>query len=179
MKSKVSLIKNVVKGKIAVFIDAANIELSAKDKDWRVDYKKLYRWLRDLGKIRYVGFYTVRFDTPRHDAFLTLLKKTGYKLITKPLKFIKDKSNKKGHMRKANFDVEIAVDVVVQKDSFDTLFLFSGDSDFAYLLKELKKIGKIVVVISMKHHIAKELIEKADLYLDLMKIRNIIGRKDK
>ena len=37
-----------LKGKLAVFIDAANLELSAKDRGWKVDYKKLYKWLSEL-----------------------------------------------------------------------------------------------------------------------------------
>lgn len=163
-----------IKGKIAVFIDAANLELSAKDRGFKVDYKKLNKWLNELGRIKYIGFFTVRFDNKRHDKFLTVLKKTGYKLITKPLKLIRDKN--KGHLRKANFDVEIAVEVMKRIKDFDTLVLFSGDSDFDYLLKEVKAQGKQTIVVSMKYHIAKELVERADRYIDLRKIRKVIER---
>lgn len=165
----------ILKGKIAVFIDAANLELSAKDRGWKVDYKKLYKWLQALGKITYIGFFTVRFENRKHDNFLVFLKKTGYKLVTKPLKLIKDK--KKGHLRKANFDVEIAVEAMERIEDFDTLILFSGDSDFDYLLKEVKAKGKKTVVISMKYHVAKELIKRTDEYIDSTKIRKLIERK--
>ena len=163
-----------LKGKVAVFIDAANLELSAKDRGWKVNYKKLHKWLHELGKIIYIGFFTVRFNNREHDNFLTVLKKTGYKLTTKPLKLIKDR--KKGRLRKANFDVEIAVEAIKRIEEFDTFILFSGDSDFDYLLKEVKAKGKKTVVISMKYHIAKELIERADEYVDLTKIRKLIER---
>lgn len=169
-------LKRLTKGKVAVFIDAANLELSAKDRGWKVDYRKLYKWLKVADKLKYIGFFTVRFDNKPHDAFLTILKKTGYKLVTKPLKVIKNKS-KAGHTRKANFDVEIAVEAIKQINSFDTMILFSGDSDFDYLIKELKRQGKKVVVVSTKYHVSRELIKRADHYIDLRKIKKLIERK--
>jgi len=56
--------------------------------------------------------------------------------------------------------------------------LFSGDSDFDYLIKELKRNGKKTIVASLKHHISKELIESADYYLNLKKIKNEIQRRE-
>ncbi len=159
-----------------VFIDAANIELSAKDLGFKIDYKKLYKYLTKNYQIEYLGFYTVRFETKSHDNFLTVLKKNGYKLVTKPLKIIKNREIGLGDIRKANFDVEIAVDAMKFKNSFETMVLFSGDSDFDYLIKELKKNHKKVLVVSLSHHISKELIESADYYLDLKKIKKEISR---
>lgn len=57
------------------------------------------------------------------------------------------------------------------------MMLFSGDSDFDYLLKELKKEGKRVIVVSMKYHVSRELIKRADVYIDLRKIKKLIERK--
>jgi len=169
-------LKRFAKGRVAIFIDAANLELSAKDRGWKVNYKKLYKWLKVADKLKYIGFFTVRFDNRSHDAFLTILKKTGYILVTKPLKVIRNKS-KAGHTRKANFDVEIAVEAMKQIASFDTMILFSGDSDFDYLIKELKRQGKKVIVVSTKYHVSRELIKRADHYVDLRKIKKLIERK--
>ena len=168
--------ETIKKQKTMVFIDAANIELSAKDLKFKIDYKKLQKYLINNYKIEYLGFYTVRFETKEHDNFLTVLKKSGYKLNTKPLKIIKNRDRELGDIRKANFDVEIAVDAMKLIDKYQTMVLFSGDSDFDYLIKELKKSGKGVVVISLSHHISKELIESSDYYLDLKKIKGQISR---
>lgn len=165
-------------GKISVFIDAANLELSAKDKGWKVDYKKLHKWLLSLGSIQYLGFFTVRFANKQHDNFLTLLKKSGYSLTTKPLKLIKVNKGK-DHLRKANFDVEIAVEAMKRINNFNIFILFSGDSDFDFLLKELKTRNKKTIVISTRYHVAKELVDRADYYVDLRKIKNLIERKSK
>jgi len=159
------MLQKFIRGKVAVFIDAANIELSAKDLNFRIDYKKLYNWLKK----------EVRFETKNHDGFLTVLKKTGYHLVTKPLKIIKAKRDGT-HLRKANFDVEIAVETIKRINDFDTFLLFSGDSDFHYLVKELKKNNKKIIIASLKYHVAKELIESADYYLDLRRIKDKIKR---
>ena len=65
----------------------------------------------------------------------------NFKLITKPLKEYIDHIPETPH-RKANFDVEIAVDSTFLLNSFDTLILFSGDCDFEYLIKFLRGLGK-------------------------------------
>jgi uncharacterized protein (TIGR00288 family) len=161
--------------RIGVFIDAANLELSAKDRRFKVDYKKLYKWIGEFGCIEYAGFFTVRFDNKKHDKFLTLLKKIGYKLITKKLKHIRDKN--KGHLRKANFDVEIAVEAIKRINSYDVFILFSGDSDFDYLLKEAKAQSKETIVVSMRYHVSRELVDRAEKYIDLRKIKTLIERK--
>jgi uncharacterized LabA/DUF88 family protein len=62
-------------------------------------------------------------------------------------------------------------------DRYETLVLFSGDSDFDYLIKTLKKKGKRVIVISTKYHIAKELIISSDKYIDLKKLKSLIVRE--
>jgi len=113
-----------------------------------------------LGSTAFLGFFTVRFNNKKHDAFLTVLKKNG------------------AHLRKANFDVEIAVEAMKRIGKFDVFMLFSGDSDFDYLIKELKRNGKKTIVASLKHHISKELIESADYYLNLKKIKNEIQRRE-
>lgn len=172
------MLEKFVKGKAAIFIDAANIELSAKDLGFQVDYKQLHKWISKECNLVFIGFYTVRFENKQHDAFLTVLKKSGYKLNTKPLKLIKNRKDG-SHLRKANFDVEIAVEAMKRIDSFDTFILFSGDSDFDYLIKELKKKDKKVIVVSLKYHVAKELIESSDFYLDLRKIKKEIQRGSK
>lgn len=98
-----------LKGGVAVYIDAANLEKSvqalglipprawrgiswkASTKNWRVDYVKLRKFFAQNSKLRSVSFYSARFGTPEHDKFLTFLKKNGYRLITKEVKTISDR----------------------------------------------------------------------------------------
>jgi len=129
------MISKYLKGRVLVLIDAANLESSVKCLGWWIDYIKL----RDLFKsndLIEVRDYCVRHNTDNQNKFFTFLKRNEFILITKPLKIIKAEDISRGDIRKANFDVEIAVDVMEMIDKFDTLVLFSGDSDFDYLLKK-------------------------------------------
>ena len=169
------LYKNL-KGKILVVIDAANLESSVKSLKWWIDYIKL-RDLFDGEKLVEIRNYCVHHGTENQNKFFTFLKRNKFTLITKPLKIIKQENITRGDIRKANFDVEIAVDTMEMIDEFETLVLFSGDSDFDYLIKKLRNNNKKVIVISTKNHIAKELIESSDKYIDLKKLKPFIERE--
>ncbi len=167
-----------LKGKILVIIDAANLESSIKDLRWWIDYIKLKN-LFNKERLIEIRNYCVSHNTENQNKFFAFLKKNGYKLVTKPLKVIKVPEIEKGDLRKANFDVEVAIDVLERVDKFDTLVLFSGDSDFDYLVRKLRARGKRVIVISSKYHISKELIRSSNKYIDLKKLRGFIERKNK
>jgi len=163
-------------GKVLVMIDAANLESSVKDLEWWIDYNKL-RKLFDGNELVDIRDYCVQHGTEDQNNFFAFLKNNGFTLITKPLKVIKTEEVEEADVRKADFDVEIAVDAMEMIDSFDTLVLFSGDSDFDYLLKNIQKKGKRTLVISTSHHVSRELIERSHKYIDLKKLRNLIERE--
>ena len=170
------MLKEYLKGKVLVVIDAANLESAVKSLGWWIDYIKL-RELFDKDKLIEIRNYCVQHNTDNQNSFFTFLKKNGYKLITKPLKIIKAPEIEKGDLRKANFDVEITFDILEMVGQFDTLVLFSGDSDFDYLIRRLRAKEKKVVVISTKYHISKELIENSSKYIDIKRMRSLIERK--
>lgn len=64
-------------------------------------------------------------------------------------------------------------------EKFDTLVLFSGDSDFNYLVLELKKLGKKIIVVSYRDFISRELARSSDKYISLDKMENYIKRNKK
>lgn len=161
-------------GKVFVFIEAANLEQSAKSLGWWVDYKRLYRYFRDNMELGSIRFYCARFGAAGQNKFFIVLKRIGFKLVSKPIKIIKDKG--KVVERKANFDVEIALDAFLLLDRYSTLFLFSGDSDFDYLVRLLRARGKRVIVVSTKYHISKELVGSCDKYINLKKLRPYFER---
>ena len=171
------MLEKYLKGKILVMIDAANLESAVKSLNWWIDYTKL-RDLFNGSKLVEIRDYCVHHGTNNQNNFFTFLKRNGFTLITKPLKIIKQEDILRGDIRKANFDVEIAVDSMEMIDQFDTLILFSGDSDFDYLIKNLRTKGKRIIVVSAKYHISKELISSSNKYIDLKKLKVIIKRKE-
>ena len=164
-------------GRILVVIDAANLEHSVKSLGWWVDYKKLFAFFKARAHLVEIRHYCPSFNDERQNNFFTVLKKSGFRLITKPLKIITEIDAASGHLRKANFDVEIAVDTTASLQDYDTLILFSGDSDFDRLIKYLRQKGKKIIVVSSRYHISKELIESSNRYIDLKKLRAEIERK--
>ena len=61
-------------------------------------------------------------------------------------------------------------------NAYDTLVMFSGDSDFEYLVKHLKQQGKVVICISCRGSISKELIRVASKYYDIKKFKHTFLR---
>ncbi len=184
-------LKSATKGRFVVYIDAANLERSirgmfvrpddvpdqfkhrqAETLCWSVDYKKFRDFFKSIGPCGEIKFYTAEFASESHQKFRYFLKKgLAFKLVTKPLKEYEDHTADTPH-RKANFDVEIAVDSTFAMNDFDTLILFSGDCDFEYLIKFLRGQGKIVIGFSRSGHVAKELPPALSHYFDVANFRS-------
>lgn len=161
-----------VKGRVFVFVDAANILYSQQTLGWLVDYKKLKEYFAREGDLRGIYFYTGRVGANyNQNAFLEKLINLGYVVKTKEVKRIKVAHAI--YEWKGNLDVELTIGVLANLDKFDTLVLMSGDSDFAPLLDTVKSHEKRVIVMSTKGHVAKELLERAK-YLNLQKIKDQI-----
>jgi len=75
---------------------------------------------------------------------------------------------------KCNFDVEIAVDTIKLLEKYDTCCLFSGDADFIYLNKFLRKKGKKIILIK-GGHITKELRKSVDKIINAQDIKKDIA----
>ncbi len=166
------MIKNFVKGKTAVFIDASNIFYSQRTLGWRIDYQKLRKYLERECALVGLYFYTGKIGLDNKQAvFLQKLQDYGYHVTSKEVKIIR--IAKDVYQKKGDLDVELVIDVLKSADGFDTCILMSGDSDFAPLLDELKRRGKRVIVMSTKGHISRELIERAK-YLNLKRLRPYI-----
>lgn len=163
--------------KLGIFIDEANVYHSQKTLGWQVDYLKLKKYFEEHGEITVLNFYTsfLNKNGPQNKRF-EILSRNGFKIIKKRLKFIKSKHGQ--FIKKGNLDIELAVDAYRLRETYDIFVLFSGDSDFEYLLKLLKKDHKIIWVISTGGHISQENIKVANKYTDLKKIKNFIMLDD-
>lgn len=162
------------KKKIAIFIDAANFEISLKSSGQKADYRKLLVWTKKQGNPVMIHYYSPSFGTDGQNRFFSFIKNLGFKIVTKSLKKIRSSGNKT--QNKANFDVEIAFDAAVRIGQFDKFVLFSGDSDFVYLVSELQKRSVHVMVISPQWRTAKELRKQADKFIDLRDCEFVIKK---
>lgn len=190
-------LREAVKERTVIFIDAANLERSVQDmwvnpKDiqaelrkyradelcWRVDYRKLESFFQKICDLQKIKFYSAHFGSNSHNRFLGFLKGgLRFELKTKSLKEYGDHTPEEPH-RKANFDVEIAVDATFTLSKYDTMILFSGDCDFEYLLKFLRGKNKATIVFSRTGHVAKELPPASNYYFDIIDFRHELLRVD-
>lgn len=168
------MISQYIKGRTAVFIDASNIYFSQRKLNWLVDFVKLANYLKAEADIYKIFFYTA-YD-PAHikqKKFLDFLEMIGYSIRIKKVKFIKGSDGHNFH--KGNLDVELTIDAVDLNDYYDTMLLFSGDSDFEALIKYLKSKNKRCLVFSIKDHVSIELLKQAK-FIDIKKLRQYISK---
>ena len=162
------------KPKAKVYIDGANVFYAQKDLNWTIDWVKTKDCLNKDWDILELRYYTgVREKDEKMASYLRYLDHVGITTITKPLKKIKTTD---GFIFKSNFDVEMTTDILLDRTNLDEVILFSGDSDFNYLAKKLKDLGKQIVVISSRKMISWELKLTADRYIFLEDIREKIAR---
>lgn len=117
----------------------------------------------DVVEIRY--YAGVRKNDKKTQSFLRKLKKIGFNIVQKQVKVIIDESGRK--IEKANFDVEITADILSSLKEIETVVLFSGDSDFHYLINLLHKDKKRLFVYSSRKTLSWELKLSTDKYFFL------------
>ena len=167
-----------------VYIDGANMFYTQKKLGWSFDWKKIKEYLESNKEIVEWRYYVgVKSDDEKMQKYLRYLDAIGLSVFTKPLKTIKiDKGENnfkiynKNHIYKANFDVEISVDILLDKAKTNEVVIFSGDSDFQYLCKKLKDVGKRVIVYSSRKTVSWELKLEASEIFYLEDLKEKIAR---
>lgn len=160
------------RGRVAVFIDGNNLFHAARFHNIDIDYNKLLRVLLGDGRLLRAFFYTgVDVGAERQQGFLLWMRRNGFRVIQKELKTFYDGS------RKANLDVEIAVDMLSLAGRYDTAVLVSGDEDFVYAVNAVAYKGCRVEVAGFRSNTAPKLIDVADYFIDLGDIADRV-RKD-
>ncbi len=160
------------RGRVAVFIDGNNLFHAARFHTLDIDYNKLLRVLLGDGRLLRAFFYTgVDAGAERQQGFLLWMRRNGFRVIQKELKTFYDGT------RKANLDVEIAVDMLSLAGAYDTAVLVSGDEDFVYAVNAVAYKGCRVEIAGFRSNTAPKLIDVADYFIDLGEIADQI-RKD-
>lgn len=160
------------RGRVAVFIDGNNLFHAARFHNIDIDYNKLLRVLLGDGRLLRAFFYTgVDAGAERQQGFLLWMRRNGFRVVQKELKTFYDGT------RKANLDVEIAVDMLSLAGKYDTAILVSGDEDFVYAVNAVAYKGCRVEVAGFRSNTAPKLIDVADFFIDIGDIGDLV-RKD-
>ena len=170
--SRKNNINKMNKERVNIYIDGSNTFHAQKKLGWIIDWVKVKKYLIKTYDIVEFKYYTGLKDGDEPTkSFLRYLSKVGVDVVTKPLKkILLDKNDlmfthsKDGYVYKANFDVEMTADMLLETEDINRIIIFSGDSDFAYLVKKLKSLGRGTTVVSSRKTIAWELkLEKAEI----------------
>ncbi len=155
--------------KIGVYVDGENIR---RNGGFRMRYDVLRQFSsreggQPLRLNTYLAFDPLRAKDDRAYAerehnFHNSLRDYGFKIIEKEVKWYKDES---GNMiSKANSDLDLAVDVLLQSENLDRVLLLTGDGDFVQVVRALQAKGCRVDVLAFQN-ISTQLRREADLFM--------------
>lgn len=148
--------------RVVVLIDVQNMYHSAKNLyRAKADFKQILKAGVGERKLIRAFAYVVRTESGEEQAFFEALTNLGIETRVKDLK------KYYGGLKKADWDVGIAVDAIRCASAVDTIILVSGDGDFTPLVEYLKNKGKRVEAIAFGRSASSDLREATDDFLDL------------
>lgn len=164
--------------KVGVYVDAAYMY---RNGGQRMRYDVLREFaVRDHAEPVRLNAYVItdteraETDTAYRDGvanFHSALRDIGYKLLIKELSWYQDESgNRYG---KANADLDLAVDALLQSDRLDRVLLATGDGDFVRLVNALQNKGCRVEVVGL-NNVSSALRQEADMFISGFLIPNMI-----
>lgn len=168
----------------SLFIDGPNLHSAARMLNFQLDFKKVLDHFGSTTQLQRAYYYTAILENVSGvnekipiRPLIDWLDYNGYHVVTKPQKTYQDPF---GNLRnKGNMDVELAVDMLLQAPHLDHLVLFSGDSDFRYLVEACQRSCKVTVVSTVRSSppmCADDLRRQADVFIELADMKEIFGR---
>ena len=148
--------------RVAVLIDVQNLYHSARALfQKRVNFKELLMAAVGERQLVRAFAYVVRTKTGEEKPFFEALTKLGIEMR------VKDLQEYYGGMKKADWDVGLAVDAIKTSEIVDVVIVASGDGDYAPLVEYLKNQGRRVEVMAFGRSASAKLKESADEFVDL------------
>lgn len=152
--------------KTNIYIDAANIILSARDQGLDFNMIKLVLYLKEKYRADRIIYFTARFDA--HEQLYLDLYKNEVEIVFK-------QSYRENNKLKANCDVEIAhrITLDVENNNIQAIILTSGDGDFASLLDYAKSKLEMVRCFCVHPKNTSMMLKERD-YLEIIYMIQII-----
>ena len=149
--------------RVAVLIDVQNLYHSAKNLyNARVNFKELIKDAVAGRQLVRAMAYVIRTESGEEKPFLEALMKIGIEARIKDLQIFP------GGVKKADWDVGIAMDAVKLGGRLDALVLMSGDGDFVPLIDFLHEVHGIQVeVAAFSRSSSQRLKDATDDFIDI------------
>ncbi len=162
--------------RVAIFVDIQNLYHSAKNLyNCRVNYKELVRHLAgDRKLIRAIAYVVKTEATEGESSFFEALRQAGLELRVKDIQIYP------GGMKKADWDVGMAIDAVRLAESVDAVVLVTGDGDFIPLVEYLRwGLGREVEVAGFSRTSSGKFREATDRFIPIEEIPRILLKSKK
>ncbi|MCP6726926.1 MAG: NYN domain-containing protein [Patescibacteria group bacterium] len=148
--------------RVAIFIDVQNLYHSAKNLyQARVNFAEILKTGVASRKLIWAYAYVVRTKTGEEKPFFDALIKLGIETR------VKDLQEYYGGLKKADWDVGIAVDAIKTAPGVDVVVLVSGDGDYQPLVEYLQNQGKRVEAIAFGKSTSSKLKDQVNEFIDL------------
>jgi len=154
---------------VGLYVDAANIQYNG---GWGMAYDVLREFAcRDGGiPVRLNSYVTFDAERARSDTsyrygierFHSALRDLGFKVIVKEVKRYRDDQG--NTYAKANSDLDMAVDALLQSDALGRVVMLTGDGDFVRVVQALQNKGCRVEVIAFDN-ISAALRREVDFFI--------------
>ena len=120
--------------RVGIFVDVQNMYHSAKNLfNKNVNFSKILKEATAERQLIRAIAYVVKSGTPEEEKFFSAIAEQGFELKIKGLQIFP------GGMKKADWDVGLAVDAIKMANRLDTVVLVTGDGDFVPLVLYLKE----------------------------------------
>jgi uncharacterized LabA/DUF88 family protein len=164
--------------RVGVYVDVANL-YSNGGKRMRFDVLREFACRDGSEPLRLNAYVTLDADRAKQDhtyrtgthGFHATLRDFGYKVIVKEVKWYEDESGKR--YGKANADLDLAVDALLQSENLERILIVSGDGDFIQVVRALQNKGCRVEVVAL-NNVSSELRREADMFMSGYLIPNLI-----
>ena len=164
--------------KVGVYVDAENINRNG-GYGMRYDILREFACRDDAQSVRlntYVAFDREKAEqNPRYAfktrEFYSVIRDMGFKVIEKIVVWHTDETTGKRY-GKANADLDMAVDALLQSEKLDRVLLATGDGDFVQVVRALQNKGCRVEVLAFEN-VSRALRQEADLFFSGYLIPNL------
>jgi uncharacterized LabA/DUF88 family protein len=165
------------KERIIVIVDYGNVEKWKYSLNWDVGIRELSTLVKNFTINKFLRRFYYGSDYGKNERSNVLVywsakvletaKYNGFNVVTKRVKYIHDKNSIHGFNKKCDLDVEMAIDLVKERNNYDIIMLFSGDGDLMHAIRYLKdEYLKSCYVFGARDHIGREVFDaKNDGYV--------------
>lgn len=164
---------------LGLVIDGPNIHSASKEVDLMIDWKAFHAEFARRGQLLRATYITPVFhgedDHVQIRPMIDWLEYNGFNLVTR---HAKEEDGEHGRRIKGgNIQVDFTLEALSLAQRCSHIVLFTGDGSYAPLISELQRMGCRVSVCCAQSVTADILRRRADNFIEIAQLREIIGKE--